>query len=306
VADVAVDHRDRVYLLTRHDLGVLVYKQDGSFVKQWSHDLIRPGTHGISIGPDSSIWIVDYKEHFVAQFTNDGDLQRVIGTPGKGSDTGIDATLPDGFDMLETITHRGPPFNGPTQLAFAPDGDFFVSDGYRNAAIHHFSSNGDLLGSFGAPGTGPGQFRNPHSLAVSQDRHLYVADRENWRIQVFSEQGQLLMVIDDVYRPSGVALDSDGNLYVAEIEFTPGYHRTFAPIVADKFLPSRLSVFNNAGELIYRGLIPTEADQVGGANGIAVDSSGDVYIAEVVHAVYAHRMDVSTTCRPFHKLVRAT
>ena len=117
VAGVAVDSRDRVYLITREQARVIVYDRDGQFLKSWGEGFFTERTHGITVGPDDSIYCVDDGAHAVYRFTPDGDLNLTLGTPGQPSDTGY--VMPD----LTTIKRGGPPFNRPTNLAVAPTDD---------------------------------------------------------------------------------------------------------------------------------------------------------------------------------------
>src|SRR5947209_2532895 len=112
--------------------------------------------------------------------------QLTLGTSGRAADTGA-----VGHDF-RTIRRIGPPFNLPTNLALAPGGELYVADGYGNARIHKFSADGRLLFSWGEPGSGRGQFHLPHGIAVGREGTVYVADRENSRIQLFSPAGDFL------------------------------------------------------------------------------------------------------------------
>src|SRR5439155_1369245 len=91
-----------------------------------------------------------------------------------------------------TIRQSGPPFHRPTNVALAADGSLYVTDGYGNARVHKFAPDGRLLFSWGEAGSGPGQFNLPHGIAVDREGLVYVADRENSRIQVFDGRGKFL------------------------------------------------------------------------------------------------------------------
>lgn len=120
------------------------------------------------------------------------------------------------FMGLETIKRAAPPFNRPTGVAFSRDGDLYVSDGYGNAAIHHFSKEGKLLKTWGGPGDEPGKFIVPHCICVDRHKRIWVGDREGNRIHVFSEMGILLAYFDEnLYQPTGLWSD-DNYVYVAE------------------------------------------------------------------------------------------
>src|SRR5262249_1086225 len=151
--------------------------------------------------------------HVVHKFTPEGKLLMTLGTKGLPSDTG--ATSID----FRTITHTGPPFHYPTNVALSPEGNLYITDGYGNARVHAFAPDGRLLFSWGAPGTGPGQFRVPHGIAIDKHGTLFVCDRENSRIQLFTPEGKYLSEWTDVIRPSQVFIDSAGDVYVAELGY---------------------------------------------------------------------------------------
>lgn len=274
---MAVDSTDRVYLFTRRDAAVLVYEPDGRFVRAWPDRGFTERGHGITIGPDDSVWCVDDADHSVRKFSVAGEPLLTLGTRGKASDTGYDGAA------YATIARGGPPFNRPTNLAVAPNGDLYVSDGYGNARVHRFSADGRLIASWGAPGGGAGEFRIPHGIAVVGDRVL-VADRENDRIQVFDLDGSYLAEWTDIQRPCHLVLGRDGLLYVAELWWRKGQrsHR-FGEITADRY--GRVSALRSDGTVVARwgGTAPGTPGGFTAPHGIAVDSHGDVYVAEVTH-----------------------
>jgi DNA-binding beta-propeller fold protein YncE len=185
VAGVAVDSHDRVFVFNRGEHPLVVFDRDGTWRGSWGAGLFaRP--HGITIGPDDAVYCTDDVGHAVYKFSPEGRLLLTLGTAGVPSDTG--ATSMD----FRTIIRSGAPFHYPTNLAIAPGGDLYVSDGYGNARIHRFSADGRLLHSWGEPGDGPGQFRIPHGIAVDQTGTVFVADRENSRIQLFDAKGTYL------------------------------------------------------------------------------------------------------------------
>src|SRR3989442_3579227 len=195
VAAVAVDSKGRAYLFCRAEHPVMVYERDGRFVGSWGEGLFTMRAHGITIGPDDSVYCTDEAAHTIRKFTPEGRLLMTLGTSGLASNSGYDGT------NLTTITRGAPPFNRPTNLAVAPNGDLYVSDGYGNARVHRFSASGELIASWGEPGTGPGQFMLPHGIAVRGDGRVFVCDRENDRIQVFAADGSYLREITAVQRP---------------------------------------------------------------------------------------------------------
>ena len=211
VCGVAVDSRDRVYVLTRGVPRVIVYERDGTFATSWAENTFTDRTHAIRIGPDDSVYCVDDGDHTVRKFNSDGRLLFTLGTAGVASDTGYDGST------IESIKQGGPPFNKPTGVAVAPNGDLYVSDGYGNARVHRFSSDGVLLGSWGEPGVGPGQFYLPHSVWCTNDGRILVADRENDRIQIFDAEGRYRSEWTQIQRPTDIYIDSNGLIYITEL-----------------------------------------------------------------------------------------
>ena len=204
VAGVAVDGEDRVFLICRGDHPVLVYDQKGNFLRSWGEGDFTYRTHGISVGPDGTVYCTDDGNHTVRRFTPEGKLLMTLGTLNTPSDTGY-----DGKDT-KTVSKPGVPFNRPTNLAVGPKGDLYVSDGYGNCRVHQFSPTGTLKRSWGVPGQGPGQFLLPHGLAVAADGRVFVCDRENDRIQIFSPDGEYLSEWTDTRRPTHVVFDAAG------------------------------------------------------------------------------------------------
>ena len=283
VADVAVDAADRVYLLTRHPSGVFVFENDGSHLHSWGGSDLSARPHGITIGLDGLVYVVDEDDHTVRKFTRSGRLLDLIGSSGQASDTGADWSIPDFKQRIGSIQRGGPPFNHPTKLAVAPNGDLYVADGYANARVHRFSATGELISSWGQPGTGPGQFHVPHSVLVTAGERLLVADRENDRIQVFSLEGRFIEQWTDLRRPSAVAVDAAGFVYTSEMASPTGHDSWVHGHVTEPF-PARISVFDARGRLQTRfahGGHPCDPGNLMTPHGLAIDSSGSVYVAEI-------------------------
>jgi DNA-binding beta-propeller fold protein YncE len=299
VAGVAIDSRDCIFVFNRGEHPVLVFNRDGSFLRSWGEGMfVRP--HGITIAPDDTVYCVDDLDHTVRKFTPNGSLLLTLGTSGQPSDTG--ATSID----YRTIQRVGPPFHFPTNLAISPTGELYISDGYGNARVHKFSPDGRLLHSWGEPGSGPGQFHVPHGIAVDRDRTVYVADRENCRIQLFSRDGEYLTEWADIARPCQIALSSTGSCYVAELGFRAGmWPGTSAPSADSP--GGRLSVFNKRGELLARwggGENPCAPGDFFAPHDVCIDTHGDIYVAEVVMSAGGNRGLVPATCHALQKFVR--
>jgi DNA-binding beta-propeller fold protein YncE len=174
VSAVATDSRGEVYVFQRGKKAdpVIVFDASGKYLRSWGKGTFG-NEHAIRIDRDQNVWITDNGDHQVKKFDRRGELLLTLGTKGTpGTD---DKT-----------------FNRPTDIAFAPSGDFYVSDGYGNSRVVKFSKEGKYLTSWGRRGTGPGEFNLPHSVAVDSKGQVYIADRENNRIQVFDGNGKFL------------------------------------------------------------------------------------------------------------------
>ena len=300
VDGVAIDSRDRVYLITRGDARVIVYEPDGTFVTSWGEDIFTPRTHGITIGPDGSVYTVDDGDHTVRKFTPDGKQLMVIGTPGVPSDTGYDKKK-----GITSIVRGGPPFNRPTNLAISPTGELYVTDGYGNARVHRFSAEGELIQSWGEPGIGPGQFNLPHGIFVADDGRVLVADRENDRVQFFSPDGEFLDQWTHVQRPTDVFIDRNGLVYVSSLWWRVGQKSWVnGPIRHD--LPGHISVLDPDGNVLLRWV---SADRCAPGNFVAphtlaVDSKGDLYVGEVTYTFGIKPGGVPSDCHTFQKFSR--
>jgi DNA-binding beta-propeller fold protein YncE len=273
---VAVDSKDNVYLFTRDQPRVIVYDRSGTFIRSFGEGFFTDRTHGITIGPDDSLYCVDEGVHCVYKMTPTGEVLLTIGNKGTAAETGYDGTL-------DSITGGGP-FNRPTNVAIAPNGDLYVSDGYGNCKIHRFSATGEHIQSWGEPGTDPGQFFLPHGVAVAADGRVFVADRESDRVQIFTPDGQFIEEWTDVQRPTNVRIGNDGRVYVSELWWRVGMHSyTHGDITQD--MPARVSVFDPTGHLLARwgGPDRTAAGKFIAPHDLCVDSHGDVYVTEVTY-----------------------
>ena len=299
VAAVATDSRDRVYVFNRGTHPLAIFNRAGEFLTSWEHAAFARA-HGITIGPDDTVYCVDDLDHTVKRFSPAGELLQTIGTSGRPSTTG--ATSVD----YRTIRQAGPPFHYPTNLAVAPNGDLYVTDGYGNARVHRFSAAGELLHSWGEPGGGPGQFAVPHGIAIDQDCVVYVADRENSRVQRFSAKGEFIDEWTDLARPCEVFIDDQSIVYVAELGYRAGmWPGTYPP--SPQATGGRLSIFAPDGVLLARwggGENPCAAGDFFAPHDVWVDRRGDIYVSEVVQSAGGRRGLVSPDCHCLQKFTR--
>jgi DNA-binding beta-propeller fold protein YncE len=306
VADVAVDNDDNVYLITRMEPMVMVYDRHGRYLRSWGANAFSARPHALTIGPDQLLYCVDEDEHVVLKFTRDGKPRGVIGTRGMASDTGIDWSISDPIRRHLSITRGGAPFNHPTKVAVAPNGDLYIADGYGNARVHWFSPSGKLIRSWGEPGIGAGEFNVPHSVCVSPDGRVLVADRENDRVQVFTPEGDFLEAWTDVQRPTAIVLDPSGLILITELSWSVG-DRSWRNGRIDRELPASLAIVADGGRVLGRiGTAggPCSPGSFFAPHGLAVDSYGDVYVAEVTCTFgRARQVDVHA-CPTLRKLER--
>lgn len=191
---VAVGSDGRVYALQRGAVPVVVFEADGSFAEAWGDDLIADG-HGIWATDDSRLFIADRDAHQILVTDLSGRVLQRLGTRHAPQDNA--------------------PFNHPTHASQAPDGEIYVSDGYGNVNVHRFSADGGLLGTWGMTGGGVGEFTTPHCTWALADR-VYVADRENERVQVFDRQGRHLQDLTGLFHPMCIWVDREGFVYVSD------------------------------------------------------------------------------------------
>lgn len=203
VPAVVVDSEDRVYVHRRAHPSVVVFDRDGEIVATWG-DSFEQGAHGLHLEREAGgeyLYFTDTKLHQVVKCSLDGREIWRLGTGEVGTD--------------------GQPFNRPTDVAFTPEGDFYVSDGYGNRRVHHFDRDRKLIRSWGEEGTGPGQFLLPHDVWFDTrggQRRLWVCDRTNNRIQIFTPEGEFVEEKTGFRRPNGVWVDQAGYMYVAELD----------------------------------------------------------------------------------------
>jgi DNA-binding beta-propeller fold protein YncE len=298
VAGVATDSRDRVYVFNRGEHPIIVFDRDGRFLTSWGEGVFQRA-HGIFIGPDDAVWCTDDLDHTVRKFAPDGRLLMTLGTRGQPSDTGI-----TGIDY-RTIHAGGPPFNRPTNVALATDGSLYVTDGYGNARVHKFAPDGQLLFSWGEPGTGPGQFNLPHGIAIDRDGVIYIADRENSRVQLFTPRGDWLAEWTDLARPMQVFIDRHDRVFVVEVGWRAGLFPWLTAPSTDA-PAARLSVFDRRGQLLTRwggAGDPHAPGNFFAPHDLWIDSRGDLYVGEVTMSAGGNRGAVSPDCHALQKFV---
>lgn len=194
MSGIAIGPDGNVWTLNRGTIPVQVYSADGRLVRTWGEGVFQ-NAHTVRFDPDGNLWIIDTLSHTVREFSTGGEVLMTIGTLGEA---GRDATH----------------LNQPNDVAFGPDGSLYVSDGYGNDRVVVFDRNGTFLRSWGKLGSGPGEFSQPHSIAVDSQGRVYVADRNNARIQVFDSEGRFLDEWKNLITPWYLVITPDDAIYV--------------------------------------------------------------------------------------------
>jgi len=247
---------------------IVVVDANGNITERWSQwDTLVAFPHQLYISPydpERHIWVVERGNdergihEQVLKFTNDGEelVLRLLDPMPRQSEA-------------EARANRNPgplDFGQASVLAFLPNGDFLLGDGYQNGRVVRYNANGELLSEFGSVGTGPGQFDLIHGVGVDRDHRLYVSDRDNNRIQVFTEDGEFIEEWPDITGPTGLHIDENENVWVISTTL------------------NQILKYSKHGELLYGfgAYCCTRGGFVGGLSRphqMAVDQEGNVYVA---------------------------
>jgi DNA-binding beta-propeller fold protein YncE len=257
VSAIATDSQDQVYAFQRKEPPVVIFDRDGNYVSSWGNGAFL-FAHGFFITNDT-VYLTDRDSSVCIMYTLDGKPIQMLGRHGVHSDTGCE-------NPGDLVPRAAGPFNYPSELVPSSSGDLYVSDGYRNARVHRFSSDGQLKASWGQPGkTSASEFHLPHSLLIDQDERVIVCDRENHRIQIFDLNGEFITMWTDIQRPMDISVDSDGVFCVSEGS------------VDDS--SARISLLDKDGAVLSR------FECRGSGHGSWMDSRGDIYLAGVPDAI---------------------
>ena len=278
---VAVDGEDRVFVLTRGEHPIVVFDRDGNFIRSFGEGHFSNRTHGLYYSAsDDSLLAADDGIHTIQKFSTAGEKMMEIGER--------DHPAP---------RWSGQPFNRPTSAAIRPsNGDVYISDGYGNSRIHVYSGSGDYKFSWGEPGIDAGQFIRPHNIAIDDQERVYVVDREAHRVQIFDVEGGFITMWSNIHRPDSMMLWHN-HIYIGELNGMGGVDD--AP-----GLGHRVSIYDLEGNRLSMFGDKNEGEGPGqfiAPHGIAVDSHGDIYVAEVSYTIRGSKMDPPRELRSFSK-----
>lgn len=245
---VAVDKNDNVWVFNRGPHPVIEFDRTGKMIRSWTEVPIQ-SAHGIRVDAEGNVWLIDVAGHKMLKMSPEGRVLMMIGGVGNAPGTN------DSKDA----------FNRPTGIIFAPNGDFFLSDGYVNSRVVKYNRDGDYLMHWGKKGTADGEFNLVHDVALDSRGRLYVADRNNQRIQIFDQEGKFLGKWTDIGAPWGLAYSARENcLYMSD-----GVNDRVVKLNLDGQV---------LGVLGSHGKVPGKFDF---PHNIAVDSTGAIYVAEI-------------------------
>jgi DNA-binding beta-propeller fold protein YncE len=262
VSSVAISPKGTVLVLHRGAHPLLEFESAGRLIKSWDGLTISEGkvagipknnfapdrsrysavygpagctacgAHSVRVDPQGNVWVVDATAHVIYKLNGEGKEIMRLGTKGT---SGASRTT----------------FNLPTDVAFAANGDIYVTDGYGGARVVKFSRDGKYLMEWGKRGTGPGEFGLPHNVVVDKQGLVYVTDRDNQRIEIFDADGKFLREWTGTGGVSGLAMTGDGHIVTGNV-------------VRD-----------------LSGTVVAKLGDAAAAHGVAVDAAGNIYLAQL-------------------------
>ena len=300
---VAVNSKGHVFVFSRGNTSghaysasaaqLLEFGPDGKFIREIGKNLYAWSfAHSVRIDKDDNIWAIDKGSDMVIRLNPEGRVTMVFGRKQEASD---ESTGP--------LKHPNPPlpaedgrFRQVTDVAFGPEGELYISDGYINSRIAKADKDGNWIKSWGNRGTNPGEFNTPHNIATDAKGNVYVADRGNRRIQVFDGEGKLLRVIaidvpfDENARPA-IGNKPDLKTYQQVQTFVPGAPWTVCitpppnqVLYTSDAYPGRVYKLTLEGKVLgVLGKSGKQLKQFGWIHGIACPSENEIFVAELLN-----------------------
>ncbi|MEZ4825612.1 MAG: peptidyl-alpha-hydroxyglycine alpha-amidating lyase family protein [Bacteroidia bacterium] len=249
---VAVNSSGHIFVFNKGFRQLEEFDSKGNFVRSLGQGLFKD-PHGLRIDSEDNIWTTDLEAHVVLKLSPEGKVLMVLGQNGT---SGL-------YDSLRSRVL----FFKPADVAFAPNGDIYIADGYGNSRVVRLDKYGNLIRSWGKKGAEQGNFDNPHNLVIASDNRVYVADRNNRRVQVFNLNGDFVEEWKHLGKPWGLALSVDNQLFMTDGDI-------------EKII--KIDLKGNITGVLTCGP-GTRYGQMHAAHGIATDSEGAVYITEVLN-----------------------
>jgi len=302
VAGVAVNAQRHIFVFSRGNTTgpaygasaaqLLEFAPDGKFLREIGHNLYAWSyAHAVRVDPQGNVWAIDKGSDMIVRFNPAGRVTMVFGRKKEASD--------DGAVPWTRVT---PPraamdgqFRQPTDVAWDPAGNIFISDGYINSRVAKYDKNGDWVKQWGDRGSAPGQFNTPHSIAADAEGHIYVADRGNRRIQVFDGDGTFLRAITiDVPVPPVVHMwmgNPPGPQAAANGTMAPGapWAICITPgptqyLYSSDAYPGRIYKLSLDGKLLgVFGSMGRQLKQFGWIHEMACPAENEIYVAELLN-----------------------
>jgi DNA-binding beta-propeller fold protein YncE len=256
VAGVATDSKGRYYVFHRGDGAppLICFDRGGEVLLSWGEGVfVRP--HMVKCDEGDNIWAIDDNGHALYLYSPEGEVLRTLGTKGVPGEDG---------------SH----FDKPTDIAYGLDGGFYVSDGYGNKRVARYDGDLNFLGQWGSEGVEPGQFVLPHAITIDEEGRVYVADRNRWRVQIFSPEGALLEMWTHICKPFGIVYANDGYLYICD-----GTN-------------ARVTKVNTSGKVVgFFGEPGDREGQITTAHDISVAPNGDILLGHLDGRVQLFSLD---------------
>lgn len=263
VAGVDINSEGHLIVLHRGPQPFLEFDADGNFIRSFGDEDMFNRSHGLRIDSDDNLWVTDVAAHFVRKLDSDGNVLMTLGTPGESGDWDEEA----GTRL----------FSQPNETALDSEGNIYVAQGHgvSEPRILKFSPDGEFITQWGSRGEGPGQFLVAHSIEIDDNDNIYVADRENFRIEIFDTEGNFQNEWKFNAMVCGIYLHDDGFMYM-----TTGFDGEFAKV-------------DMMGNLLGSMGSPGKANgQFGEAHYLVLDADENVFVADVVNRrVQKYRKD---------------
>ncbi len=251
-SSVAMDKNGHMLVFNRGTQPLMEFDAQGTLVRAFGEGrYVRP--HGMRIDPEGNIWTTDVNGHTVTKMNANGDVLMTLGTRGQAGSWNETTQL----------------LQEPADIGFGPQGDVFIVEGHGRGEgrVLRFDRTGKLLKSWGGTGKAPGQFDQPHSILFDKGM-VYVADRENRRVQIFDVDGKYIKEWKFAGLPCGLYLAADGQMYLAS-----------------GFAGQILRLDANGKAIAMMGQPGKGLGEFGEAHYMTITPGGDIYVADTINAV---------------------